>query len=248
MTRSFLVSLFGFATLIFFSFFESAQAQSANESVLESTPDTPVVVERPVTTKRSRSTDIRASSEFTASYMGSIFGLAVPFKHGPVFGWIIDENWTIEASYFTGSLSFGTSFISVGSFSENLIAVQARYYPRNTFNWIFGFSRQSYRANLGSSLISGLSGGNIPGDVDVLAVSTIGLQIGFGNRWQWDNGFTLGVDWVVLNFPFQTLKTDAPFLDYVTNPNDRQTVEDVIRVMKFFPTGALTKVSLGYTF
>lgn len=192
--------------------------------------------------------DLRVRSQYTASYTGSILGLAVPFKHGPSLGWIVDRNWTIEASYFSGHLGFGTGFLSVGAFRENLIAVQARYYPRNSFNWIFGLSRQSYDAKLGSDLIRNLSGGSIPSDVDVVKVATVGLQLGFGNRWQWENGFSLGVDWLVLNFPFQTLKSDAPFLSYVNNQDDRAKVEDVLRIMRYIPTGAIAKIALGYSF
>lgn len=192
--------------------------------------------------------ELREASKFTVSYTASPMGIPVPFKHGPSVAWIIDRNWTVEGSYFTGSFGVSTEFLDIGSFTETLITLNARYYPGNSFNWLIGVSRQSYEAHIGSALVSRLSGGNIPGDIDLVKVATIGLQTGLGNRWQWKNGLTLGIDWIVINIPFMTSRSEAAFLDYVSNQDDRRHVEDALKVMRFLPTGPITKISVGYSF
>jgi hypothetical protein len=190
------------------------------------------------------SVDRRSTSRWLAALTASPLGIAVPFKYGLSAAWIYNAHWTFEAGYFVGRLATGIKFIDFASFSETLYTLQSRCFFGNSFN----LSQQTYDGHLGNALVSRLSGGSVPAGVDELQVSTFGLQLGIGNRWQWPSGFTVGVDWFVLNVPFATQRRSAPFLDYATNPDDRDTADKILRIMQYIPTGALTKISIGYVF
>ena len=184
---------------------------------------------------------------FRISYAYSPIGLLMPVKHGPAFSYRDDNKWAYEASYFSGSFELSTSVIDIGSFKESLIIANGRYFTSNgSFNLIVGLSRQSYEARLGSDLLGRLNPNM--GGVDLLSVQTLGLQLGLGNLWSLGKGFSIGVDWFVLNFPFLTLKNSAPVLDYVGNSDDRRRIEDALKVMRYLPTAAFFKANLGYSF
>ena len=191
---------------------------------------------------------VTAARPFSAGLSFSPLGLAVPFKIGASVAWRFNASWVGEIGYFYGHFGFGSRFLDLASFTESLTNIQLRYFPSRSFNWLIGLNNQTYDARIGSLLLGRVSGGTVPSGIDVLRVSTLGLQLGLGNRWELSNGFLIGIDWLVLNIPLQTLDTHAPYLDYVSNPDDRQSVDDFIRFMRFLPTGALIKLTLGWTF
>lgn len=192
------------------------------------------------------STIARLGKIATVNYHASLLSLPVPLKHGPSIGFIANENWTFELGYFAGSFGLGAVIVDLASFNEKLITATARYYPGKSFNWIFGVGWQAYDARLGSDIAGAIS--SDPSSIDLVRVQTLGLQLGFGNRWQWDNGFNFGVDWLTLNVPLATLSSESIALDYSGNSSVRGRIEDVLKFLRYIPTGAVARVNIGYAF
>jgi hypothetical protein len=188
----------------------------------------------------------RLVSPVAVGYSLAPLGFAIPLKHGPFFTWSTDPTWSFEVSYLQGSIGFSTPWIDLGSFDESFVNFSARYFVGSSFNWIFGLSRQAYDAHLGNAIMSRITSGRT--DVDLIHVATLGVQVGLGNRWQLNNGLILGADWLVLNFPIATLRSDVPALDVITDPGDHQRVEDAMRFMRYLPSAVLLKFSVGYSF
>lgn len=183
---------------------------------------------------------------FSALANGAILGLAIPSKYGVAAAWRTSRRWEFEAGYFTGSYELSNSFINVGGLRETVLSLDARLYAWRSLNFIFGLSRQSYQAKLGNDILGRTIG---PGaSLDLIEVQTLGLQLGFGNRWSIYDHFIFGVDWLVLNFPFRSLKSDAPVLDFVNDANDRARIQDAVTILRYLPTGAACKLALGYQF
>lgn len=221
---------------------ESAPRKS-DESVrtdepVRSAPTSPVVTKSPVNAREDR--------PITVGWAGTILSIPIPFKHGPILSWSLDESWMLEASYFRGSIGIDVPYIDLGSFDESHISLRARWFAGRTFNLIVGLNRQSYDASVGNAIVSRVSGA--PSELDMLHVVTLGVELGLGNRWQLDNGIVIGIDWLSLNFPFTTLKSDAPILDRVSDQGDRNRIEDALKFMRYLPTGTVGKVTLGYAF
>jgi hypothetical protein len=183
--------------------------------------------------------------QFGVSLAFSPLGILIPTKYGPAANWNINRRWSLEISSFGGSYGFSSSYFDLGGFKENLLLLNARYFPRaGSFNWLFGISRQQYIASLGNDIVSRFAT-YVP-DYSI-TVETVGLQLGLGNRWTYKR-LLLGVDWLVLNIPVIASRTSSPALDQVTNADDRRRIDDAIRVMRYLPTGALAKLSLGFAF
>jgi hypothetical protein len=181
------------------------------------------------------------------AYSLSLLGIAIPVKHGPSAQYSLDSAWAIEAGHFAGQFGLSRFFIDIGSFRESLLLINARYHPvRGSFSWIFGLSRQSYRARLGDDFLSRVT--SQPADYEAVTAETLGLQLGLSNQFRFNRNFILGIDWIVVNVPFLTLKSEAPILGALPNPSDRDRIEDLLRIMRYLPTAVLLKTSVGYSF
>lgn len=174
-------------------------------------------------------------------------GYLAPFKYGLGFTYAKSPTWVWNLSYIKGGLGFGIAGIDFGGFDESLLSLGGRYYPwAGSFNWIFAASRHAYRVHLGNDMVARMSGG--PGSVDLLKVETLGIQIGVGNRIQFKNNLWLAIDWLTINIPVVTLKTESPALDAYMSANDRRLVGDALSLMENLTTASFLKTSLGYSF
>ncbi len=229
---------------------EEVSSPREYEELRKRTQESPAVVEEPKVETPEETTSVtyspRGDKVVSAAINGALVGLAIPTKYGLSAAWIVNDWMTLEASYFTGSWSLSLPFIDLGGLSETVIAANGRFYLGKSFNFIGGVGYQSYDASIGSSILSRIP--NAPPNIDVLSTRSLGLQLGFGNRWQFENGFLIGVDWLLLNFPMANLGSSTDVLNYVNNQGDRERIEDAIRFMQYFPTGAAAKLSLGYSF
>jgi hypothetical protein len=189
----------------------------------------------------------RLLESLQVAYSLSLLGIAIPVKHGPSAQYALDSSWAIEAGYFAGQLGLSRFFLDIGSFRESLLLLNARYHPaRGSFSWIIGLSRQSYRARLGDDLLSRVT--SQPADYEVVSADTLGLQLGLSNQFRFNRNFILGIDWIVVNVPFLTLKSEAPILRALPNQTDRNRIEDALQIMRYLPTAVLLKTSVGYSF
>lgn len=114
--------------------------------------------------------------------------------------------------------------------------MQAKIYtigPRNVgFNVFAGLGQRNYKFTLGSDLLA------IATDQMVTAFPTTEaenqvLVVGLGNRWHFDNGFTLGFDWFALMAPIGRGKVDDEALAYIANEKDKASTK---KSLSFFAT------------
>src|SRR5690606_37663613 len=127
---------------------------------------------------------------------------------------------------------------------EKRYTLQARRYGGNSFNWSFGLVYNDFNARLGGDMLDRF-GAEIKSSFEV---QNLGLTSGIGNRWQWQNGITLGIDWLRLNVPVIETNVRDDVLDDIGNSGDRDDVKKVIGTLNRIPTFVLLGLHVGYTF
>jgi len=155
-----------------------------------------------------------------------------------------NQKWSLEAEYSWASIGFPIVGIDLGSIKEKRFTLQARRFVGNSFNFTFGGAVNEFKARLGSDFIDNL-GHEINSD---FTVQNLGITLGLGNRWQLENGFTLGIDWLRLNIPVYETKLEDKVLESVGSEGDRDDIKKVIRAVNHIPTFVLLGVNLGYSF
>jgi hypothetical protein len=215
---------------------------SVQEKVIEKAkPTVEVKTAEPLRTKTS---DFRSDSTGTFLVGYQLFTTWVPSKMTLSYTHIFNEKWSLEGEYAWSSIDSSIYGIDLGEIREKRYTLQARRYVGNSFNWTFGFIYSDFNARLGSDILDGL-GNEINSS---FTVQNLGITGGFGNRWQWQNGFTLGVDWFRLNVPVVETAVKDNVLDDVPNAGDQDDVKKVIRTFNRVPTFVLLGLNFGYTF
>lgn len=187
------------------------------------------------------SRDAREFSTLGVFYTYTPFAFLVSGRHGFEVDWIINEDWSLSGEY--GKASYSTSFYSVdlASFSETVYGLHARYYAGNSFNLQFGLGRREHQLRLGEDLL--------PNGSETISASSNVLHFALGNRWQWANGISLGVDWAVFDIPVGATSVDDKDLsDHVKDKDDRKAVKEIISAMRYLPTIGVARVGIGYVF
>lgn len=186
----------------------------------------------------------RENSRGTALVGFEFLSTWIPFKFTGSYTHIINKNWSIEGEIGRGSFGAGAFGFDLASITELRYSILARRYLRNSFNLLFGVYKNDLRAKLGSDILDNMSDTSI----DDLNVKVFGAAVGFGNRWQWGNGFTLGIDWFRVNAPIFDRKVDRSVLNNIDDNSDYQVVEKVFDRASKIPTFVLGGLYLGYTF
>jgi len=207
------------------------------------TTDTTALVEAP---KDLPTRSLRALSQYTLNAHLSLLSTWLPGKYGASFGYISSDTWTIEAEITHKSYSAKLLDVDFGQIVDQRYGVQARYYPSsNSFNLIFGLFKSHFSFELGNSYLN-----NIPGSPSstMWKFESLGPQLGLSNRYQWSNGFTLGVDWFVIYIPAFNKSTADSVLQSVTNAQDREDLDKTVKTIQNVPQFDLLRLTLGYTF
>lgn len=193
-----------------------------------------------VTGKILRSEDLRDDSFGTLAVGYQPFTTWIPSKWTASYTQNLSRYWAIEGEYSKGSLSIPVYSIDIGEISEERVTLQARHFPGNSFNWSFGMIYQKGEAELG---------GDIPATTnhDVFEMESFGATLGFGNRWQWENGLTLGIDWFRMNQPFFGQWENESVLKQVS-ANDADDLKKIMRAFNTLPTFVFLGLNIGYTF
>ena len=244
--------------LLFLLFTFTAMAQDTTETKTETKPETksetktetpPVIknIEKAAEEIKDqvRNTDFhREHSHHT--FMGGYEFLStwLPFKLTAGYTYIFNKEWSLEAEVGRGAFGTGVFGIDLASVTEYRYSLLARRYKGNSFNTIFGIYKDNFRGKLGSDMLDDMTDTSI----DDFRVEVVGVTVGLGNRWQWGNGFTLGVDWIRMNAPIFGSKIDDDVLDNIENDSDRDTIKSGIDKVSKVPTFVLLGLYLGYTF
>ena len=193
-----------------------------------------------VTGKILRSEDLRDDSFGTLSVGYQPFTTWIPGKWTASYTQIFNRYWTLEGEYSKGSLSVPVFSVDIGEIKEERVTLQSRYYPGNSFNWSFGLMYQKGEAKLGADIPATSS-------LDVFEMESFGATLGFGNRWQWQNGITFGIDWFRLNQPLFGRWENESVLKTVS-ANDADELKKIMRAFNTLPTFVFLGFQLGYTF
>lgn len=179
----------------------------------------------------------------------SYLDLWVPSKIGFTVGYRATANSFIEFDYMRGGLNTKWIGINLGDVSEQRAAIVWRRFSSGagSFNYFIGANYNDLELTVGDSALATVTASS-PSEVELIRLSTLGVSAGLGNRWVFESGFTLGVDWVHLHLPLLTLVENAPFRDATSDPDRRSEADDLIRFVKNFPRFAALKLQLGISF
>lgn len=186
----------------------------------------------------------RDQSKGTAMLGLELFTSWVPFKLTAGYTFIFNKEWALEAEFGRGHFGAGMYGFNLATVTEYRYSLLARRFIGNSFHWIFGLYKDDFRARLGSDYLDSMSDTSI----DDMKVEILGATIGFGNRWQWRNGLTMGMDWVRTNIPIFDRKVDDGVLDKIDDESDHDRVKKVINRVVSVPSFTLFGIYLGYTF
>ncbi len=166
--------------------------------------------------------------------------LLLPSKIGAGINW---DGWEVE--YLGSSIKVPWILKDLGSMSDKRFQILRR---QSLSGWQFawGVYYNSFQISLGDGFLSRLTGGLYP-NVDLVEITTLGAIASFGYRYQWGN-WLAGVETFGWAQPLITIKSSAPFLDSVTNQDDRAAVQTTIDLIRYFPRWSIAKVSAGYSF
>lgn len=181
----------------------------------------------------------------TGSY--SYFDFWTFGKTGIAGSWQSSEN-AYDLIFQHGSLGYGFSLFDLGKFSEDRFqALKRSYNNRNTFNWYYGLYYNKFDLVFGDKIMNTISSGAYPNS-ELLKIETVGVTFGIGNRWQFESGFIIGIDWAEINWPLYIIEKKAAMLESNASESDKQTVRDGMDVLSRVPAFAIGKISLGYSF
>ena len=193
-----------------------------------------------VTGKIERSEDLRDDSFGTLAVGYQPFTTWIPSKLTASYTQIFNRKWTLEGEYSRGTLSVPVFDIDIGKITEERVTLHSRYYPGNSFNWSFGLMYQKGEAKLGADIPATSS-------LDVFEMESFGATFGFGNRWQWKNGITFGIDWFRVNQPLFGRWENESVLKTVT-ADDADDLKKIMRAFNTLPTFVFLGFQLGWTF
>ncbi len=165
-------------------------------------------------------------------------------KSGLQVGYIVNESLTIDPEYLSGGYGFAVAKLNIGEISDTIISLPVRYFPGNSFNFRGGVSYRKLSATMGDSIVSKIA--ERPAHLDVLEITSYAVNLGVGNRWQFDNGITLGADWIDINIPVYSERKEI-ITKYIKDKKDKKYVSNAITILSAFQLTAV-KLQMGYTF
>lgn len=164
----------------------------------------------------------------------------IPSKKTLGYTRTLSPKWSLEGEYSTSTLSTGIVGVDLGSVSEKRFSLLGRRYWGRSFNWVIGPYFNSVKAALGGDIKTPVDGH--------VQVEQLGLSLGFANRWSFENGFTIGFDWLRVNIPLRETKYDDKILQLVADKSSRDDVKTVLSAINRVPTFVLLGIHLGYFF
>ena len=191
--------------------------------------------------KRTSATN-RADSNGTLLVGYQFLNTWVPAKKTGSYTYYFNQNWAVEGEYATSKFSLDIAGINLGRIEEDRYSLLGKYFVGNSFYFNFGGYLSRLELFVGDKFEDAL--GNKINDSFIMDI--YGVSFGVGNRWIYNNGISLGVDWLRFNMPFATSTKQK-----VLKTLDAENSDDVKRVGKVFrnfPAFTFIGVNIGYTF
>jgi hypothetical protein len=170
----------------------------------------------------------RGNSMLAIEYQGGGISVA-SFIAAPLrVGYMLSEELEVGLEY--GGKTYSWDSIST---SVTNMGLYGRYYLGNSFNIYASLLQRS--ANAGYSIL---------GTTIDATLSSMALTAAIGNKWQWDFGLTLGIDWLAYSMPLSLSESSAIALTTAQAEDLAQTNTDYNALY----TLALFSISLGFSF
>lgn len=224
---------------------ERTEKSPAIETVEEAKPlpqKSSEVAQAPKRTLTSQ--EVREHSTGTVMVGYQLISSWLPSKKTIGYTHVFNKKWTLEGEFSFQNLDVPFIGVDLGEIKERRYTLQFRRFVGNSFNFSFGPVYSTFKARLGSDILDSF-GNTIDSQ---FSAENLGLSGGIGNRWQWENGFTAGIDWIRLNVPVMQTKVEDRVLEDVPGASDISDIKDVIRTFNRIPTFVLLGVNIGYSF
>lgn len=231
---------------------ESVKKNSPTDSIeIEKETAPPPVAKVPApknsTSPNLTSRELRKQNSHSILVNYSLIDTWIPGKYGVSYAYTPNPSGSWELEYLRGSLSVPFFIEDLGRITDQRLTLMYRSFSeRNSFSFIYGANYSSFKLQLGPDYLAAITGGNAS-TFDVVSVETLGLTWGLGNRWQM-NKATVSFDWFVINIPVIVLESEAPFLEANATEQSKKDIRDVLDIIEGFPTFALLKFQLGFSF
>lgn len=212
------------------------------ENTVEKAEPLEVKEDKKESPKKLKSIDLREDSIGTVSIGLHYLASWIPFKKVLSYTHIFNGKWSGEFEYSWSSLDVPNFGVDLGQVAEKRYSLFAKRYFGNSFHLDFGPYYYDYHARAGASIV----GQGV--DIATFGAEGYGASFGMGNRWQWKNGMTLGIDWARINIPIEDTKINNSIRKDISNEKDSDDIKDVIDIFTSVPTFVLLGIKLGYTF
>ena len=189
----------------------------------------------------------RDNSNITVMLGYAPIDMILPSKLGGSVGWNDGAEASYEIEYMGSKLSVPFVVKDLGSFSDKRISIIKRSYKsRNSFNFHYGVSYFDTDVAVGNEYLS--SATNVPRNLDLIGIKSLGVIWGVGNRWNFKPGFTAGVDWISWAQPLIVLSREDRLINYVNDEGTRDALKQALNLSSYVPRFTLLKVQFGWTF
>jgi hypothetical protein len=225
------------------SLFAQSPTKSPFEEVVENAGKVPETLpdSKP---QKIRSKNLRDDSIGSAMVGYQLLTSWVPSKKVLAYEHHFNQKWSLEFEYAWSKLDSPLIGVDIGSIRERRFTLLGKRYFGNSFHIQLGPYLNDFEAGVGSDILDNLGAGARSS----FGVEGLGLALGMGNQWQWQNGLSLGLDWLRLNVPVKETKVESRVLADVTNRKDAKEIKDAIRKFNYIPTFVILGIKLGYTF
>lgn len=195
-----------------------------------------------LTEKRSSATNRQDSF---GTFMGGFQFLDtwVPAKLTASYTQILSRNFSLELEFATSERNIDILGRDIGTLTEERWALLLKYYVGTSFYINLGPYINELTLDIGDDIVNA-SGNRIN---DKASLSLVGVSFGIGNRWQFNNGFTLGVDWFRINQPTGTYKVSERIVKDL-DADDADDVKETNKLFRNIPSFTFFGVNIGYTF
>jgi hypothetical protein len=188
------------------------------------------------------------SSEFRQQHTASIdlqyslLSLPFPGSKGAALNINLNKDWQLVFDYMSTGIEVNFSKLNLAGFNEKQFGIKARRYFGNSFNLGFGLVRRSNEVYLDPN-VYGIAVTDANARTEAYANMA---HFSLSNRWQLDN-WSAGIEWLALNIPLGGAVSSS-VSDLTDDEDDKEDIRTAEDILTWYPSMAITTVSLGYMF
>ncbi|MBL1274883.1 MAG: hypothetical protein COB30_002235 [Ectothiorhodospiraceae bacterium] len=240
--RSIVVFMRSIAVLMMLVLASSVQGGELWNDIKISTKKASSAVQENLSKKEDR--DLREDKNIALNLNISPANFPFPLAWGVNANYIINGNWMIGVDYLRSNKALGLFSVEFGEIQERTYAIQARRFFGNSFNVKFGIGKRSTEIRFARDLFD-LVTTNYSETASEFESKFI--RFGFGNQWHFKRKYTVAVDWFSLDIPYdgKVITSASRFAD---SQEDKDDIEDVESILKYYPNAAVVKFEVGVIF